>query len=326
MSVSNGSLLPPVDTLVIPKMRSWERCYRARLRRGWGWRPYNTARNLWFSARPQAFMSGQQQGKLESWKHGQPQTKLQSLFSEPGICHTADTINISPIFIHSPFPFWYTEPHPVSSSAEVPKFWSHSAAPHLQHLPSPLPCLSVSPKSNSPWAQTSQWTHQLIRLRWYGLLWDYCWMHLIITLQGSTLLLWLDNMAAWISALMVNVRKTSSGEKRPSQASQVTRGTQVTISFTSKPQVRQCGHSAICPFPSRAAGPSNPSCPRHSVPEPSPTATCAWKDTSASLSLWLQKQRKKQRDTWLFCHWNWKTVLEKKMSRSRGTYFSIKTL
>lgn len=178
MSVSNGSLLPPVDTLVIPKMRSWERCYRAGLWRGWGWRPYNTARNLWFSARPQAFMSGQQQGKLESWKHGQPQTKLQSLFSEPGICHTADTINISPIFIHSPFPFQYTEPHPVSSSAEVPKFWSHSAAPHLQHLPSPLPCLRVSPKSNSPWAQTSQWTHQLIRPRWYRLLWDYCWMHL----------------------------------------------------------------------------------------------------------------------------------------------------
>lgn len=65
---------------------------------------------------------------------------------------------------------------------------------------------------------------------------------------------------------MVNVRKTSSGEKRPSQASQVTRGTQVTISFTSKLQVRHCGHNAICPFPARAAGPSNPSCPRHSAP------------------------------------------------------------
>lgn len=93
---------PPLRIYWSPQ--SWERCYHEGLRRGWEWRLYTMAWNLWFTARPSAFMSSQPHGKLESWKLGQPQTKLQSLFAEPGICHTADTITISQIICSLPWP------------------------------------------------------------------------------------------------------------------------------------------------------------------------------------------------------------------------------
>lgn len=98
------------------------------------------------------------------------------------------------------------------------------------------------------------------------------------------LLLRLDNMVAWISALKVNVRKTSSGEKRPPQASQVTRGTEVTISFA---RLNLKSGTVVtappAPFLPEPQTPSSPSCHRRSHPEPSPTSTCTWKDTSAGL-------------------------------------------
>lgn len=87
------------------------------------------------------------------------------------------------------------------------------------------------------------------------------------------------------------------------------------------PQGQALHPQSSLPFSVKAIAPCKVSYHWHSYPELS-TSTCD--NMSTSFSLWLWRQKKKQRDTWLFCHWNWKAVLEKRCQGPAGHIFSPK--
>lgn len=119
-------------------------------------------------------------------------------------------------------------------------------------------------------------------------------------------------------ARKVNVRKMSLGKRGLPRLPKSLRDVGDYFLTRLNPQVRHCGHSAICPFPTRVSRPLQPIL--HSEP---PTATWAWKDTSASLSLWL-RSRERSRETPGFSVTESGKQSLRKMSRSRGHIFPSK--